>query len=186
MRVSAGYAPSNHAIMETMLGGWNLLVKKAFQSLGYGFPDTFFRGRSLDIGCGTGFLTAALQDGRIDAYGIDPDRDATEYGIKHYKPRNPRNLIVGSMASLPFKDETFYTVTTCNLSDVVNGNIGTRIPFPKEEKPNASRELYRVLERGGLYMAFDEDIPFDLPEDMTLIYENHPRWTVFRIWQKRL
>ena len=173
------------AMVERSSRSWAEHVQDVFDELGYELPETFRRGRSLDIGCGTGYLTGYLQYAGVDAYGIDPDRRAIEYGIKHYNFRNPEKLFPASTTHLPFKDETFFTVTSCHISDVVNGDIGTRIPFPSKEKPKASIEIYRVLERGGLYLAFDTDIAFDLPREMEFLYGCPINYPALRVWHKK-
>lgn len=175
----------SQTIMERASRSWAEDVQSIFSELGYVLPETFRRGRSLDIGCGSGYLTRYLQYAGVDAYGIDSDRNAIEYGIKHYNLRNPEKLVVASMTHLPFRGETFYTVTSCNISDVVNGSLGTRIPFSLGEKAKASMEIYRVLKRGGLYIAYDVHIPFDLPQGMKLLHEYLPNHPVLRIWQKK-
>jgi SAM-dependent methyltransferase len=170
------------------LGTWEEFVTKSFKQLGYGdFQQVFSAGKSLDIGCGSGYLTGGLQAMGIDAYGIDPDRESIEYGKRTSLLRyTRRNLIVASMVHLPFKAEKFHTITSCNIADVVNDSLGTRIPFPREDKPRAVDDIYRVLEKGGLYIAFDENAPFDMPPDMELRIEYPSReHAVLRLWEKR-
>lgn len=90
------------------------------------------------------------------------------------------------MAHLPFKAGKFHTITSCNIGDVVNSSLGTRIPFPRYDKPRAIEEIYRVLEKGGLYIAYDADAPFDMPPDMELRIEYPSReQAVLRLWEKR-
>ncbi len=90
------------------------------------------------------------------------------------------------MAHLPFKAGKFHTITSCNIGDVVNSSLGTRIPFPRYDKPRAIEEIYRVLEKGGLYIAYDADALFYMPPDMELRIEYPSReQAVLRLWEKR-
>ena len=184
---SIGYYSSQNTMGKTAaLAGWAEPVLAAFKKLEYGhIGDRFLRGRSLDIGCGTAFLTKTLQDAGVDAYGIDPDREAIEYGMKNYKFRNPSNLRVASMTGIPFHDEHFYTVTTCHIGDIVNYNIGTRVPFPNGDKSKAAREVCRVLEKDGLYIAYDAEPVFDFSEDMEFLAAFPSTHSVVRIWKKK-
>ncbi len=58
----------------------------------------------LDAGCGEGYYTHAHQQGRQNVYGVDIAKNAVKIAAKKYKSCH---FSVGSIASLPFKDEQF-------------------------------------------------------------------------------
>jgi ubiquinone/menaquinone biosynthesis C-methylase UbiE len=91
------------------------------------------RGRTLDLGCGTGRNLPLLPPG-VSVIGLDPAPDA----LRRARRRAPAvPLVRGSAEALPFRDGTFDTVVSglvfCSVSDVRRG-LG---------------EVARVLRPGG-------------------------------------
>lgn len=98
------------------------------------------RKKILDIGCGTGAVTAdiaSLTEGHIT--GIDVDGEKLEYA----KPimSNHINLMIADVLQLPFKDETF---------DLVVFNI---VLTHIHEQQKAVCEMARVTQKNGIVLA---------------------------------
>jgi SAM-dependent methyltransferase len=90
----------------------------------------------LDAGCGTGANLAALeQKGFHDADGFD----LSPIALSFCKQRGLTRVVQGSITSIPFPDNSFDMVISC---DVVT-DAGT------ENEMTAFTELYRVLKPGG-------------------------------------
>jgi len=91
------------------------------------------RGRTLDIGCGTG-RNFPLYGNETSVLGLDPDR----WALRRARRRGPRiPLVRGSAEQLPFRDGTFDTV--------VSGLVFCSVPDPKK----GLAEVRRVLRPGG-------------------------------------
>jgi ubiquinone/menaquinone biosynthesis C-methylase UbiE len=94
----------------------------------------------LDAGCGNGRHVVFFAEQGFDVYGIDISEEAikianawlTKKGLKAY-------LEVGDVEKLPFKDDYFDLVISCEVLD--------HIPFPKAKR--AMREIRRVCVPGG-------------------------------------
>ncbi len=89
----------------------------------------YARGKSLDVGCGTGFHLDLVED----ITGLDPSKEMLEKAKSKGK-----HLVLGKGEHLPFKDEEFDTVLC--LFSVLN--------VCDAEK--TSQEIKRVLKPGGL------------------------------------
>ncbi|MBX6382330.1 MAG: class I SAM-dependent methyltransferase [Microbispora sp.] len=96
--------------------------------------------RILDVGCGTGYLSRILAPvvtpgGHVT--GIDPSAPMVEYARR----RSPGNCtyVVGEGQNLPFPDESFDAV----VSSLAIHHI------PRDARPRAFREMFRVLRPGG-------------------------------------
>ena len=89
----------------------------------------YAKGRTLDVGCGTGYHLDLVED----ITGLDPSREMLEKAKEKGKP-----LVLGKGEHLPFKDEEFDTVL-CMFS-VLN--------VCDAEK--TAQEIKRVLKPGGL------------------------------------
>jgi ubiquinone/menaquinone biosynthesis C-methylase UbiE len=79
------------------------------------------RGRTLDLGCGTG-RNLPLLPSAARAVGLDPALDALRRA-RHRAPGIP--LVAGSAEALPFRDRTFDTVLSglvfCSVPDPARG-----------------------------------------------------------------
>ena len=102
--------------------------------------------RALDLACGTGDITYALQDARADTVGLDITARMVEIARAKRSPASPR-FLVGDMMALPFGDGTF---------DVVTTGYGIR-NVPVIDK--ALAEIGRVLRPGGVLLSLDFDRP---------------------------
>lgn len=98
-------------------------------------------GKYLDLGCGTGILARELQKKcqriKIIYYGIDLAHDT----IKKGKSKNPslKNLIVGDIEHLPFKEESFDVGISNSTLHWEN------VPKIRKTPKKALAEIFRVL-----------------------------------------
>ncbi len=111
----------------------------------------FSRGRILDVGTGSGKVLKFLKGKK---YGIDISKEM----IKIAKTKTDAHLIISDAHNLPFKDESFDTITLA----FVYRNLIDRKKFLKE--------AHRVLKKDGILLILD----FSLPENnlLKLIYKN--------------
>jgi ubiquinone/menaquinone biosynthesis C-methylase UbiE len=73
----------------------------------YAFASRYAAGkRVLDCGCGTGYGTAELANGAIEATGLDLSNDAIEFARGHYARHNTK-YIAASCLDLPFPAGSF-------------------------------------------------------------------------------
>ena len=94
----------------------------------------------LDVGCGTGIIMKMMQK-----YGTTYGIDASKLAIDFCKKRNLKNLKLGKIESLPYKNNQFDIVTCLDLL------------YHKEVKDDlkALKELSRVLKKGGRLLITD-------------------------------
>lgn len=93
----------------------------------------------LDIGCGTGAITAdiaSLTDGQITGVDIDDKK------LNYAKTATPAiNFMAADVVQLPFRDETF---------DLVVVNV---VLIHITEQQKAVKEMARVVQKGGIVLA---------------------------------
>lgn len=99
-------------------------------------------GKYLDIGCGTGNYTIALQELGLDLIGIDPSLEMLDKA----KEKSPESTwLQGTAEQLPFEDSSFdgvlATLTLHHWADMAAGIA----------------EAARVLRPGGRFVAFTSD-----------------------------
>lgn len=92
------------------------------------------KGRLLDIGCGLGLFVRDAASLGWEAYGVDVDRDLTDYGRKTLN----LNLHCGPLTTMRYPDGYFDVVTMHNLLD----HLREPVVFLKEAK--------RILKDGGV------------------------------------
>ncbi len=115
-------------------------VRKAADELAPG-------GLFLDAGCGEGYYTEALEDGR-HGFGVDISKDALKHAARRL---HATSLAVASVYRLPFPDEAF-TLLTCIFS------------------PLALPEYHRVLAKDGMLLLAIPG-PRHLFEMKTILYD---------------
>jgi len=103
--------------------------------------------RALDLACGTGDITYALQDARAESVGLDITTRMVEIARGKRSPGSAPRFLVGDMMALPFGDATF---------DVVTTGYGIR-NVPAID--GALAEIGRVLRPGGVLLSLDFDRP---------------------------
>jgi ubiquinone/menaquinone biosynthesis C-methylase UbiE len=120
------------------------------------------RGRTLDLGCGTGRNLPLLPASTI-AVGVDPCTQS----LARARRRSPRALLVRARAeALPFKAGSFDTV--------VSGLVLCSVTDP----PTAASEMLRVLAPGGTVRAL-EHVRSPLPWKARIQDWTQPAWTAF-------
>ena len=120
------------------------------------------RGRTLDLGCGTG-RNLPLLPASTTAVGVDPCAQS----LARARRRSPHALLVRARAeALPFKDGTFDTV--------VSGLVLCSVTDPAV----AASEMLRVLAPGGTVRAL-EHVRSPLPWKARLQDWTQPAWTAF-------
>jgi ubiquinone/menaquinone biosynthesis C-methylase UbiE len=118
------------------------------------------RGRTLDLGCGTGRNLPLLPEG-TRAVGVDPCAQSLARALR----RAPGALLVRARAeALPFRDGTFDTVASglvlCSVADPAA----------------AAAEILRVLAPGGTVRAL-EHVRSPLPWKARIQDWTQPAWT---------
>jgi demethylmenaquinone methyltransferase/2-methoxy-6-polyprenyl-1,4-benzoquinol methylase len=101
---------------------------------------------ALDLACGTGDITFALEDGGARAVGLDITPRMLELA-RLKRDRSTSSFVAGDMMSLPFPDAVF---------DVVSTGYGIR-NVPKISP--ALAEARRVLRPGGVLLSLDFNRP---------------------------
>jgi ubiquinone/menaquinone biosynthesis C-methylase UbiE len=120
------------------------------------------RGRTLDLGCGTGRNLPLLPASTV-AVGVDPCTQS----LATARRRSPRALLVRARAeALPFKAGSFDTV--------VSGLVLCSVTDP----PTAASEMLRVLAPGGTVRAL-EHVRSPLPWKARIQDWTQPAWTAF-------
>jgi ubiquinone/menaquinone biosynthesis C-methylase UbiE len=98
--------------------------------------------RILDAGCGTGQTAAYLfQQYKAKVVGLEINPIMIEKAKKRFQSLNlPVQLVQGSVEKLPFPDNSFDYILSESVLAFVN-------------KPIAIREFFRVLKKGGRFIA---------------------------------
>lgn len=106
----------------------------------------------LDIGCGEGRNMQSIFENTSNVYGVDMDPKAVEDAKKRFEGIDTVQVVCASATELPFKDETFDTVTFLMI-----------LPNLADKKLSAMKESARVLKKDGKLIlstfaetAFDE------------------------------
>src|SRR3989344_9125867 len=82
-----------------------------------------------DFGCGSGYLVGELQKMGYNAYGIDFEKEAVDYGINF----GIKNLTLGSGNRIEYPEESFDLITAFDVLEHI-----------ENEKP-IIKELIRIL-----------------------------------------
>ncbi len=128
-------------LLERAPATWALIRANEIRAL----DGVDFKHPILDVGCGDGFVakvTMSNRKGKIDV-GID----LSEEEIKFAKKSNIyKKCIVGSVYSMPFKDESFETVFSNSVVE----------HFP--DLNQALSEMSRVLKKNGRFIILNEPV----------------------------
>lgn len=89
--------------------------------------------RVLDFGCGSGYFVGELQNYGYDAFGVDFEKEAIEYGLSS----GVKNLTIGNGDKIEHIDANFDAILALDVLEHI-----------KDEKP-VVQELIRVLRPGG-------------------------------------
>lgn len=88
----------------------------------------------LDIGCSTGMTVKKFRIAGKNSYGIDASQVAISWASDNFKVRN---VLFGLANDIPFKDNYFDAVFSCDVLEHLN----------KEDAKNAIAELKRVAKK---------------------------------------
>lgn len=129
------------------MGRWSRLVAAEFVAWLALPPGS----RWLDVGCGTGALTATIRDCGFpsDLVGMDPSAGFVAHAAAHV-PRPDASFLVGDARALPVRD--------ASVDSVVSGLVLNFIP----DRGAALREMGRVARQGGTVSAYVWDYPGDM------------------------
>ena len=114
------------------------------------------QGTLLDIGCGPGYLAAAIarRYPALKLIGLDISPDMLKLAARHL-PMDKVKLLLGDAAALPLDDASMdFIVSSASLHHWENA-------------PASFREIYRLLRPGGRFLIMD--IRRDAPELTYLI-----------------
>jgi len=74
-----------------------------------------------DFGCNTGNLAGRLQSEGFDVYGSDISDQALAFGMS----KGVKNLEVGSIGNMPFKDKKFDTILALDVVEHIEDDVAT-------------------------------------------------------------
>lgn len=121
----------------------------------------------LEIGIGEGFGTYRLSQAAETVVGLD--LDATRWGslrkyVEKYKLANV-NFVNGNGLSLPFKDNSFDRVITCQVIEHI----------PEDKLSLFLREIQRILKPGGTSLVATLNVEKNIKDPLTYekFYQHH-------------
>lgn len=111
--------------------------------------------RILDVGCGTGQTAAYLAEKyKAKVTGIDINSEMVAKAKRRMKNnRLPVKIIECSIEQVPLHDHTFDFIISESVLSFVN-------------KPNALKEIFRLLKKGGRFIAIEFTIHEPLEEEI--------------------
>ncbi|MEY9977931.1 class I SAM-dependent methyltransferase [Lysinibacillus sp. RC79] len=111
--------------------------------------------RILDVGCGTGQTAAYLaKEYEAKVTGIDINSEMVAKAKRRMKKnRLPVKIIECSIEQVPLPDHTFDFIISESVLSFVN-------------KPNALKEIFRLLKKGGRFIAIEFTIHQPLEENI--------------------
>lgn len=118
--------------------------------------------RIIDLGCGDGRDTAYFKNKGLDVTGIDLSKEMISIARKKYPNCTFLNM---DMRDTIFPDDTF----NCAWASA------SIIHFPKKELSHVEKEVYRILESGGIF-AFSFKVGEGEGYEKTETMENKERY----------
>jgi len=112
--------------------------------------NTLFKNckKILDIGCGRGnFITFANKNKKM--YGIDINKDVIKFCLNE-----KLNVKFGSTTKIPFRDEFFDGIYCSHVIEHLD----------RDELIKASKEIYRVLKKGGICIIITPNFIHNIEE----------------------
>ncbi|WP_331234035.1 class I SAM-dependent methyltransferase [Natronorarus salvus] len=126
--------------------------------------------RTLDIGCGTGRVTKALEERGFDVIGVDIS-DEMVHAARSHHPEIP--FLASDAAHLPFPDDHFdYVMFSFNGIDYL---------IPQSRRKQALSEIHRVLRPSGTFTFSSHNSlatvrKWSYLKDVYLRPKNRTRW----------
>jgi ubiquinone/menaquinone biosynthesis C-methylase UbiE len=124
-----------------------------------------YRGRSLEVGCGSGHFSSLMADAGFEAFLLDYSASAIRCARNSFitlQGRERKRYLLGNALELPIADGTMDVVLSC----------GTLEHF---ENPLAPiREMVRVLREGGLFYSDICPRKFTLIGLFSFLYKKKP------------
>ncbi|MDX6766984.1 MAG: ubiquinone/menaquinone biosynthesis methyltransferase [Candidatus Methylacidiphilales bacterium] len=139
-RISAPYDRLNHLFSGGVDYWWRFLLVRSLPKSEFNHQKS----EILDLACGTGDVTLALQQAGFDAVG----GDFCEPMLERARAKGVKKTVVADALALPFPDASFYAVTLA---------FGYR---NFEDRERALREIHRVLKPGGTVHILEFSQPF--------------------------
>lgn len=125
-------------LYEPYVGRWSRLVAREFLE----WLAVPAQGHWLDVGCGTGALSAAVvaQCAPVSVTGVDPSAAFIEYARAH--THGPARFQLGDAQALP--------IESASVDAAVSGLVINFVPRPQA----AAQEMARVTRPGGIVAAY--------------------------------
>ena len=120
---------------------------EAMREEAVGLLDIAADDRVLDVGCGTGFGTAALARESDHVHGIDQSPHQLARAFEKFGRRGPVRFYLGDAERLPFADDSFDVVWSSGAIEYWPDPVATL------------RELRRVGTPGGQVLVVGPDAP---------------------------
>lgn len=139
-----GWERSAPKYVETFVGLTDQLISPILSRMRDRRSGRLPSSKVLDVACGGGSFTDALQESGLDAVGIDFSPEMVALASKRYPKAR---FVVGDATSLPFESSTF---------DAVVMNFGL---LHLADPEAAVREARRVLQPSGLFFCTVWDYP---------------------------
>jgi len=130
----------NASLYESFVGRWSRLIAVDFLK----WIDQRNELSWLDVGCGTGALSAAILNSNspLKLTGVDPSESNIQFAREHFKANEQVHFLTGDAMNLPLNDHS--------ADVVVSGLVLNFIP----NVTKALQEFKRVCKTGGLVAAY--------------------------------
>ena len=153
-RIAGPYDRLNHLFSGGFDFWWRyLLVRSASEKTESQKPNP----KVLDLACGTGDVTLALQRAGFDAIG----GDFCEPMLERARAKGVKETVVADALNLPFPDQSFHAITVA---------FGYR---NFEDRPRALREMHRVLKPEGSVHILEFSQPYHGFRPLYFFYLRH-------------
>lgn len=143
-----GFEASVQSQLERVNGGE--LFDREKRAIGRHFTD---RGaKTLDVGCGVGRVSCALDARGFDVTGIDISGELIQAAQSHF---SGIEFLVSDAATLPFSDNSFeYVIFAYNGIDYL---------LPEQRRREALREIRRVIRPSGVFIFSSHNSWYTFP-----------------------
>jgi ubiquinone/menaquinone biosynthesis C-methylase UbiE len=136
-----------------------------FQKTAKHILDKFAPSSVLDVGCAKGYLVKALNELKVNTYGIDP----SEYALTEAHPDIIERLAHGIAQSLSIDDNAFDIVTCFDVLEHI----------PEKDIPQVLQELFRVSKQWVVLRVVTKQLPDDVDANHATIHDKD--WWIEKI-----